>query len=418
MSFQIVYSYRADNKYPDSILPSKRACPDVVFEGKEGKNQDYTDVPVRATLVNISGVESVRLSTGHLYPNYMIGKDFGSLKKVCTPVFKSAFNKDFAAMQYNQWFSSCYTTDGINIMAIIQHDWHAGIAMKKELEQCQTGTCVMCKEDPFNCWWLALTIMYSKNGGASFVTPTWYILAQPDISGITSLPMPERLNSFYTNGAVGVYQTSNIAKAVKKDVNYYFITRSRRNATSGGYFIMCKCTDATKMIIPGAWKSLVNGEFTGNLKKGEGSAPSAFAKMSEIRHLSYNIYYDRYMIFGFANKKIDGVSVRHVAFMLSSGSDNILNWDANSLTFLFPAVNKEKNTEIRYPTLIDETYTTLVNTAIQKGVIPSSEKSERRNFDISGKTPMMYCTLRTGSTNAVLDVVKLQVDFLPIPLPS
>ena len=224
---ELIYTYRQNNNYKD-IPIHMRGCPSEPYGNKEGENDDYTDVSVRAMLVKQNGIEKIMITTGHLFPNRMIGDDFDSLKKVCKPVWKSMFDPIFENFKYNEWYSSCYTKDGINIMAIAQHDWHAGKALKNDYNKCKDAICNLCKSDPFNCWWLGLTIMKSTDGGESYQQVTHYKLATPDISHITQLPPNERLLKYYTVDenqaqAVGYYQTTNIMKGVAGDNNYYFI---------------------------------------------------------------------------------------------------------------------------------------------------------------------------------------------------
>ena len=104
--------------------------------------------------------------------------------------------------------------------------------------------------------------------------------------------------------------------------------------------------------------------------------------------------------------------VKFLAYMLSR-DNNILNWDPDSLNYIIPAsyINNGITYEIRYPTLIDQDYQTLVNDAINNGLIPLSEKSERRNFDLTGQQPYIYATIRKGQGNQELNLVRFRISL-------
>jgi hypothetical protein len=61
--------------------------------------------------------------------------------------------------------------------------------------------------------------------------------------------------------------------------------------------------------------------------------------------------------------------------------------------------------------LIDQDYETLVNDAINNGIIPLSEKSERRNFDLTGQQPYIYATIRKGQGNQELNLVRFRISL-------
>ena len=419
---ELMYRYLSDGKY--NALPLyMRACPSEPYGAKEGENDDYTDVSVRAMLVKQDGVEKVMVTAGHLLPNRMIGDNFNNLKKVCKPVWKSLFDPNFETFKYNEWYTSCYTKDGVNIMAIAQHDWHAGKALKSDFAKCTHPLCQLCKADPFNCWWLGLTIMKSIDGGETYTPVVHNKLAIPDISSIVELPSQERLSRYYTVDknytpakagaqAVGYYQTTNIIKGVGSDPNYYFITRFRdqpqhpdRNPTSA-YFVMCRALSSANLLVGSSWKGYTPSGFTGKLLKGEGTAPTELKAFREIRHISFNLQFNKYLIFGFASYN----NIKYLAYMLST-KDNILEWDPTSLTYLIPATYEVDGFEyeIRYPTLIDHDYPMLVAEALQRGLVPPSDIQERRNFDLTGKNPFVYCTIRKDQGNNHLDLVRFQI---------
>lgn len=415
---ELLYTYRSNNQYK-GIPINMRACPSEPYGKKKGDNDDYTDVSVRAMLVKQNGIEKVMITTGHLFPNRMIGDDFNSLSKVCKPVWKSMFDPVFENFKYNEWFSSAYTKDGEDIMAIAQHDWHAGKALESDYKNCSNAVCQLCKSDPFNCWWLGLTIMKSTDGGESYKQVVHYKLATPEIEHITKLPKNQRLLNYYTVDennaqAVGYYQTTNIIKGVSGDDNYYFITRFRdqpdspKGKSKSANFVLCRALNSSNLFVGGSWKGYTTDGFIGNLQKSEGIAPQPMKKFREIRHISYNIFLNKYLIFGFAMQN----NIKFLAYMLSKGN-NILDWDVNTLTYIIPATYTVNNIEyeIRYPTIIDHDYNKLVNIAIQSGIIPASQKLERRNFDLTSLTPYIYATIRKGEGNNQLDLVRFSLSI-------
>jgi hypothetical protein len=423
----MVYTYRKDNNYIE-VPNEKRGCPNEKYPGKEGENEDYTDVPVRALIINVTvnGVKKdmISLSTGHLHPNRMIGDNFDNLKKVCIPVWISAFDPILKNQKWNEWYSSAYTKDGIRILAIAQNDWHASIALKNHprlkdaWSKCTTQECSYCKENPFNCWWLALTFMMSNDSGASYQKPFNYILAESKLSKIDDTE--SSLSSFVTNRfAAGYYQTSNILKGVMtNDKNYYFITRFKEKplsatTTTTARFVMCRALESDDISIPMSWKGFSRGSnnFVGNLRESEGEAPIEFNRFGEIRHISYNVYLRKYIIFGYGNTKFTG-GKQWVAYMCSK-NDNILEWDTNSFTLVMPTTYDVNNVnyDVRYPTLIDHDYDKHVIELHNQGIISSNELNERRNFDITGRYPYLYTTLRKGEGNNVLYVVRTKIEI-------
>lgn len=424
---EIVYMYRADGKYDKislgfakDLTMEKRACKTEIYgNNRVGINHDFTDVSVRALLLGKN--KTVSLSSGHLFPNSMSNK-FSKLVKNCNYIWKSEFDKKWENFKFNQWNSSQYTKDGINIISIVQHDWHAGIAYKNELKKCNTNECNLCKNNDFNCWWLGLTIKKSIDEGITYQDVKNYKLAIPDTNNISKLSFNDQLSKFYTvintkpnGGPAGYYQTTNIIKAL--DSNYYFVTRFRQQPDSiygeqtGARFILCRALNNSNLDDGNSWNGYNGIDFTNNLKTNNGGeAPTAFKKFSEIRHLSYNTHFKTYIIFGFASDN----GVKKLAYMKSIEND-IINWNVNSLTFLLPAKYQIDNYwyEFRYPTLIDHNYSKLVKAFFKNN---KEEINERRNFDFTGENPYIYSTMRKtlsedSRNNNELSVVRFQIKF-------
>lgn len=465
ISADLVYRYLATNTVAHDSLrkadlaPEKQSCPDSAYTLDSGKNprsssnHDFPDVSPRA-LVTFDGVKNqYALYSGHLKTYRMTGNSFQDLadRSCNTPIHESTFNPAFHKFKSHEWFTSLYSKDGRNVFGFLQNDWQANneldqllrsectsTLLTSSLSPARTAFCSCATRRTTDCWWLALTSTQSTDGGASFrpsTSPSSYTIARANLAtngvgtqefSTISNPIAriEALGSLLQEGAFGFYQTTNIMKGVRIDENiydnsYYMIMRLRdKSENRSPRFCLMQGSSTSALNSPNSWKGYYNGAFTGNLQNGECTFPiyqgprigitnSKGWRMIEIRHLSYNLFLKKYMIFGLAVK---GGS-QYLAVVLSNGPD-MTKWSSDIYP-ITPGEFRIGNSlfDMNYPALIDHQYRSLsdqlpakdaviqsddslVIRAIKEGVVRREDFNEKRNFDLTGEKPWIYVTLR------------------------
>ncbi|NUB17512.1 hypothetical protein GAY28_37970, partial [Azospirillum brasilense] len=110
---------------------------------------------------------SVRLLAAHTRARILSGPSLNELHHACRIVFQSAKRDDPARFDDMGWLTSPYTLDGTTIYGLVHNEYHG----HKRRDLCPTG-------DYMACWWNALTLTVSHDGGQSF-GPARYVAGVP-----------------------------------------------------------------------------------------------------------------------------------------------------------------------------------------------------------------------------------------------
>jgi hypothetical protein len=170
--------------------------------------RDFPDTPARAIRLADG---SVQLYVTDQDNRINAGPDLLHLQHRCPIVYRGSGNDDPGAYDDRSWIASPWTNDGRTIWAVIHNEFHG--QLRKAL--CPTGRYM-------DCWFNALTLAVSNDGGQSFQRSTGNALVAA---------LPYRYNEVGL-GHHGYFNPSNIV-SFHGDL-YMFAFATRANAQRAG----------------------------------------------------------------------------------------------------------------------------------------------------------------------------------------
>jgi hypothetical protein len=117
-------------------------------------DNDLPDLPARA-FRNEAG--RVQLHSAHFANRRFVGPNLNKLGHPCSLVMSSGANPDPAMFNDREWLASLYTEDGDTVYALVHNEYQGNLHPGR----CPSG-------EYFQCWYNAVTLAVSRNGGASF----------------------------------------------------------------------------------------------------------------------------------------------------------------------------------------------------------------------------------------------------------
>lgn len=148
------------------VAPAPGAALETVYDhGRQAcEGWDVPDAPARAW----KGADgTVRLLAAHTNARVLSGPSLNSLRHDCRVVFASGKRDDPARYDDMGWLTSPYTLDGNTVYGLVHNEYHG----HKRRDLCPAG-------DYMACWWNALTLTVSTDGGRSF-GPAHYVAGVP-----------------------------------------------------------------------------------------------------------------------------------------------------------------------------------------------------------------------------------------------
>jgi len=119
---------------------------------------DIPDAPARAFRA-ADGV--VRLFASNHANRPMVGTDLGNMKRDCAGAYEGSRADDPSLFDDKAWLSSFYTPDGINVFALMHHEFQGNYRP------------LLCPSKKYlRCWRNSVTFAMSRDGGRTFVAPT------------------------------------------------------------------------------------------------------------------------------------------------------------------------------------------------------------------------------------------------------
>jgi hypothetical protein len=335
--------------------------PETVFNWSTMRCEDLDipDLPARA-FRNSAG--DVQLVAAHYINRRMIGPSLGTLTHPCDVVMRSSRNPDPSKYDDYEWLASFYTQDGTNIYALVHNEYH-GI----EHDPHCTGGVVAC-------WWNAVTLATSSNGGATFDH------SRAPSHLVAAIPYPYAANM----GPAGLFRPSNI---VFKDGHYYALMQLVNPYDADPVARQGTCIMRTDNLAdPAAWRGWDGSGFNltfinPSLRPND---PPLAHLCTEISHpeiqdlgesLTFNSRLDRWIVVGLASKWNPGTNKTDWGFYYSLSTD-LINWtDRELLMSGTPPWEYSCGAAdpVAYPSLIDP-------------------DSSSRNFETTGKTMYIYFT--------------------------
>jgi hypothetical protein len=340
--------------------------------------EDIPDLPARAFR---DGQDRTQLIATHYVGRRSIGASLNDVTRDCTVIMTSDDNADPSMYSDKSWIAGLYTEDGNTIYALIHNEYQG----HRHSGQCPSG-------EYFNCWYNAITMAVSTDGGASYIrTP-----APPD-HFVATLPYVYEPDS----GPYGILEPSNIIRG--QDGYYYAFIRAD-DIRSPNQWICLMRTD--NLADPRSWRGWDGAGFDlafvspyqqeSDLAAQEMCAPISTDTLGVMaQSVTYNTYLNRYVMVGSTATHIDGREVWGVFYAFS---DDLIHWTQRQLLFeteLTWTYVPGDSDPILYPSLLDP-------------------DSPSRNYETTDQTAYVYFTqfnYENGQMTLDRDLVRVPVRF-------
>ncbi len=205
ISYELLHGDEVTDK-PSSLEPVQIVgAEETVFSWARGRcgEEDIPDLPARAFRDDAGRVQ---LISAHHVNRRFVGRSLDRLTHPCAVTMHSGDDADPARFNDREWLAAPYTLDGRTIYALVHNEYqgnqHAG--------RCPSGVYL-------NCWYNAVTLAVSHDGGVSFRD------AQPPPRHLVAT-VPYRYAP--DAGAYGIFSPSNIVH--NKDDGYYYVLVAAR----------------------------------------------------------------------------------------------------------------------------------------------------------------------------------------------
>ena len=322
---------------------------------------DLPDAPARA-FRNAAG--KINLLASHYTSWRMTGSTFSALSKNCTSVMDSHLDSDPSKFNNKEWISSTYTTDGINIHALIHEEY------------------VPCG-DWNTCWYNAITYASSADSGKTYThttAPSHLVAASPYQS-----PYPT------THVPFGIFGGSNI---IEKDGYYYKLVQLEAYKLQDYGVGVLRTTNLSD---PTSWRgwdgtgynvTFVNPyTATGYTIADKILAPVSRDVIGKMcASLTFNTYFNKFMVVDYTVGEINGQLKYGFYYSLS---DDLINWTAKRIIYQFNSSTWVAG-GLNYPSIIDHDDVT-------------------RNFERPDQTVYLYYTKWNSGLDR--DLMRMSVTF-------
>jgi hypothetical protein len=377
-SFEFIHT---EPRTISSLKPVKiTGAQQVLFSWKRDACEaiDLPDAPARA-FRDAGG--RVHLIASHFVTRQATGPDLDHVRHRCEVSMRSALDPDPATFADKEWLFAVYAL-GDQVLGLV-HDEYQG---NTHPGRCPSGVYL-------RCWYNAVTLARSGDGGQTFVharPPPGHLVA--------ALPYQYAPDA----GRVGVFQPSNI---VEKDGYYYaLVATSRYQQQAAGACLM----RTNRLGDPRSWRAWDGDGFTVTFvdpyrtaaSSGEGHlctpvSPQQIGDMTAS--LTYNTYFGKYMLVG--NGSIYSATQRRVVsgFYYSLSGD-LVHWSARKLVeeAVVPQTYRCGDEDpVYYPSVLDP-------------------RSSSRNFETVGRQAYLYFTrfhYQACAQTQDRDLVRIPVEF-------
>lgn len=343
---------------------------------------DIPDAPARAFR---DAAGRVHLIASHDTVRLMVGPNLDRLERDCKIVMQSHRDPDPARFDDREWISAVYTPDGKTVYALV-HDEYQGHTRPG---RCPSG-------EYHECWYNALTLAVSKDGGASFVH------AEPPGHLVAAIPHPYRPGG----GPAGVFSPTNI---VRDPGDGYFYALFRTIPYRGrlrGTSIMR--TD--DLADPKSWRAWNGRRFEvrftdpyrtrSNDRRKHVPVPlTGLRGVQVVSSLTYNTHRERYLVIGMGRRR-DPATGDTESGLYYALSDDLLRWTPAEMLLAaeLPRTHEAGDPDpIAYPSAVDP-------------------DSPSRNFETTDGRFYVYFTRynrsRTGPGGRDRDLLRVPVEFV------
>jgi hypothetical protein len=318
---------------------------------------DIPDLPARA-FRDAQG--RVHLIASHYTNRSMTGPDLDHLTRDCSVIMASHYNPDPATFDDREWLSSTYTLDGKKVFALV-HDEYQG---HTHPGRCPSG-------EYFECWYNAVTLAVSTDGGLSFGH------APPPGHLVASIPYPYVSDS----GPAGIFQPSNIVRNAADD-HYYALLRVQQHRDQPQGTCVMRTTDLAD---PKSWRAWGGSAFDvrfidpylelDKAPQEQICQPVSYDEIQlMVESLTFNTHFDKFLLVGTAvERDREGDTVSGIYY---STSGDLIDWTPRKLIVEVESRQTYQCGDpdpIAYPSVLDP-------------------DSSSRNFETTGKRAYLYFT--------------------------
>lgn len=333
-------------------------APHVVFDWSRDACTDdhYPDLPVRAFRDSDGHVQ---LLLPHLGTRRMTGADLRRLRIDCDPVLESVHDPRPSRYDDRAWLAAVWTEDGRTVRGLV----HAEYKGTLHRGRCPGGGF-------FRCWQNSLTAVVSRDGGRRFTR------ARPPAHLVAAGPYRYRAGT----GPAGVFAPSNIVRNPADGRLYAMVQVERRGAQTWGVCLM----RTRRPEDPRSWRAWDGSGFRvrfrdpyrTRLARRSVCRPVARDALQKVHEsLTWNTYLNRWVVIGVAHTgRGRGPGVRSGIYW--STSRDLISWTPRRLLVRaeLPWTHRCGDRDpVLYPSLIDP-------------------RSRRRNFDVSGRSALLFYT--------------------------
>jgi hypothetical protein len=359
LSYELLHGDGVDE--PSSLKPVLIEGPEeTVFSWARDRcaDEDIPDLPARA-FRDASG--RVQLNSAHYVNRRFIGPSLDRLAHPCDVTMMSGDQANPASFNDREWLASPYTADGRTVYALVHNEYQGNQ---------HPGRCP--SNDYFSCWYNAITLAVSRDGGRSFQDarlPPEHLVASAPYRYVPD------------SGAWGIFTPSNLV--LREDGYHYALVMAQKHEEQR----LGSCLMRTNSLDdPRSWRAWSGSEFDVsfvNPYRGssgprsdhicEPVSPREIGNMHES--LTYNTYLDKYLLVGMAASAIRGRR-GPVWGIHYSVSDDLISWSPRKLIHEVETpwtYECGDSNPILYPSVIDH-------------------DSRSRNFETTGRRPYLYFT--------------------------
>lgn len=351
---------------------------ETVFDwDRDACNPDDTpDLPARA-FRDANGL--VHLISGHFYNRWFSGRGLNQVRRRCDVVLSSSFDADPAKFNDREWISSLYTKDGQTVFALVHNEYQGNTH----------GGRLCSSMSYFKCWYNAVTLAVSRDGGRTFSQP----LAPSHL--VAAIPQRYRPNG----GQAGLFSPTNIVHR-RSDGFYYSMVHVARYDGQRGVCLM----RTKRLAVPNSWRAWDGNGFdvapmSPYQKRAnvESCVPVSRKEIHEMSSsLTFNTYLDRFVLVGVSTgSQSQAAAIWGVYF---STSRDLLHWSepqlirAAEFPWTFQCGNRDP---ILYPSILD----------------PSSAS---KSFETVGQRAYLYFTrlhYRNCRLSLDRDLIRVPIQF-------
>jgi hypothetical protein len=354
---------------------------EIVFDWSESACEpaDIPDTPARAFRDDQGRVQ---LIASHYVNRRMAGPGLNHLTHDCAAIMSSQYDPNPAMFNDREWIHSTYTPDGTRIFALV-HDEYQG---HTHPGQCPSG-------EYTKCWYNAVTLAVSTDGGAS------YNHAPPPAHLVASIPYPYESDS----GPAGIFQPSNIVRN-PADGYYYTLLRVQRYGAQPQGTCVMRTTDLAD---PKSWRAwdgsgfdvrFINPYLGVDEHHGDHVCqPVSYEQIQlMVESLTFNTYLDKYLLVGTASGP--GRPGEMASGIYYSTSEDLIHWTPRRLIMEVESRHTYRCGDpnpVAYPSVLDP-------------------DSTSRNFETTGKEAYLYFTRSNyQSCRETLDrdLVRIPIEF-------